>query len=237
MRVAYTIAQKHEAVALAVVVGAEAAADQLGIDVRSVRKWAEAAGHRPELEVDDWQALHDLAVARTTAAVASGKLPARTVAVIAGIAARNLRPTRVVAPSEPDEPAENPGIVAMREALEWLDTLPDGAGSVVKRWLRRHIDDELQDRRDSADQRAIDDDPYADPEPDQESSPEWWAGWREYVAANLPAILDEQAAAEALEAARWEQRDKASRWLSDDEADLLAEAERELASLEEELSA
>ena len=47
MRKAYTTAQKQEAVALARVMGAEAAGKQLGIDPRTIVKWVSQAGDRP----------------------------------------------------------------------------------------------------------------------------------------------------------------------------------------------
>src|SRR3954447_21012456 len=86
--------QKAEAIALGVVMGAEAAAEQLGyVDVRTLRRWMEAAGKAPAdvVEAADWESLLDLALAKTVAAVASGRLSPTTVATIAGIAARNAR--------------------------------------------------------------------------------------------------------------------------------------------------
>ncbi|MEO6207327.1 MAG: hypothetical protein ABIP77_05185 [Candidatus Limnocylindrales bacterium] len=47
MRIAYSPAQKQEAVAFAVVISAEVAGLQLGIGARAIRGWAERAGHTP----------------------------------------------------------------------------------------------------------------------------------------------------------------------------------------------
>src|SRR4051795_12064520 len=100
----YTPAQRAEAVALASVIGAEAAGQQLAIPWRSIRRWSEQAGNAPELAAPSgsWAELMRLAIARTTAAVAGGKLNATTVATIAGIAARNQHRDPVVE-SKPGE--------------------------------------------------------------------------------------------------------------------------------------
>jgi hypothetical protein len=100
MRKAYTLQQKAEAIALAAIVGSEAAAEQLGMDPRSVRKWASQAGRAPELSAkpDQWSRLHDLAMARVTSDLASGRMKPRDVAVVAAIARRNL--------SKPERPAD-----------------------------------------------------------------------------------------------------------------------------------
>jgi hypothetical protein len=93
VRKAVTPAQKREAVALAAIVGIEAAAEQLGWDRRTVRKWSEAAGHPPELDgtATGWRELLDLAQSQVATALASGKVRPKDVAVIAAIAERNLR--------------------------------------------------------------------------------------------------------------------------------------------------
>lgn len=58
--------------------GAESAGKQLHIDPRTIRKWMGQAGAPPELDGDagTWQRLFELALARTEAALASGKLSA-----------------------------------------------------------------------------------------------------------------------------------------------------------------
>lgn len=110
--VAYSSVQKAEAVALAAIVGVEAAAEQLGMQVRTLRGWANAAGQRPDVDSDAWQKLHDLAMAKTMAAVASGKLRPRDVAVIAGISKRNL--------SKPVPVPERSSVEAREQFIEWL---------------------------------------------------------------------------------------------------------------------
>jgi hypothetical protein len=92
MRIAYTSAQKREAVALARVAGAEAAAEALGIDPRTVRGWLARAGDPPELEGNAaaWQRAFDLAHAKVEGFLASGKASAVQAATIMGIAQRNL---------------------------------------------------------------------------------------------------------------------------------------------------
>jgi transposase-like protein len=117
MRKAYTTAQKQEAVALARVMGAEAAGKQLGIDPRTIVKWVSQAGDRPELDGDagTWQRLFDLAHARTEAALASGKLSAQATATVMAIAQRNLEKLRV-------KPAPSESAVAAREGFyDWLE--------------------------------------------------------------------------------------------------------------------
>jgi hypothetical protein len=103
--ITYTLQQKAEAVALASVLGAEGASEQLGIDVRTVRSWAAKAGKGPELAVPTsaWQKLLDLAMARVGSALSTGNVRPKDAAVIAGIAQRNVR--------EPEEPPEPPTAV------------------------------------------------------------------------------------------------------------------------------
>src|SRR3954451_25478257 len=113
----YTPAQRTEAVALASVIGAEAAGQQLSIPWRSIRRWSEQAGNAPELAAPSgsWAELMRLAIARTTAAVAGGKLHPSTVATIAGIAARNAH-------RDPEPKATGTGT-----ALEAADAFDDWA--------------------------------------------------------------------------------------------------------------
>jgi hypothetical protein len=91
-RVAYTNAQKAEAVALARVAGAELAAQQLGIDPRTIHSWMDQAGDPPELEgsAEGWRQLLDLAQAKVAAYLTGGKVNPVTAATIAGISERNL---------------------------------------------------------------------------------------------------------------------------------------------------
>ena len=122
MRSAVTPAQKREAVALAAIVGAEAAAEQLGWNRRSVRKWAEQAGHRPELDgnADAWQRAFDLAHAKVEGFLAIGKASAVAAATIMGIAQRNMRDLeRDRRPS----PAAESAVAAYDEFTDWLEHL------------------------------------------------------------------------------------------------------------------
>src|SRR6188472_3971409 len=83
---------RAEAIALARVMGAEAAGKQLGIDHRRIVVWAQETGQPLGLELpaSTWEILRDLAVTKTTSLIASGKANAVTVATIAGIAQRNV---------------------------------------------------------------------------------------------------------------------------------------------------
>lgn len=229
MRIAYSIAQKAEAVALVRVVGAEAAAQQLGIARTTLVKWTTLAGHRPEIDTDGWQGLHDLAVAKTTAAVASGSLPARTVAVIAGIAARNLRakPTPPAAVDDQEEP-ETASDVARDALWAWLDSLPDDQSRWIKRWVAQGLRDELHRRRLAEDDGAqTDSTPPVSDEPD-ERMVSVWQRLRAFIEPQIPEIVQAQKDREALEVARNTQRAIAARFLTDDEADLLIAAEKYL---------
>lgn len=111
MRKAVTPAQKHEAVSLAAVIGAEAAAKQLGWDPRSIRKWSGQAGKAPAdaIAPADWKTLGELARSKVAAMLTTGKLSIRDAATVAGIASRNER--EVPPEPEPDE------------THEWLDAL------------------------------------------------------------------------------------------------------------------
>ncbi|MDQ3128896.1 MAG: hypothetical protein M3Q66_10670 [Chloroflexota bacterium] len=93
MRIAYSLAAKQEAVALARVMGIEAAAQQLNIDRRTVRGWSEKAGVVPELKgtASAWQRAFDLAQAKVERFLASGKVSPVQAATIMGIADRNMR--------------------------------------------------------------------------------------------------------------------------------------------------
>jgi len=86
-----TIAQRQEAVALAAVIGVEAAARELGWDRRTVRKWTEQAGKPAELDGNAaaWQRAFDLAHAKVEGILASGK--ASAVASVTRSPIRRLR--------------------------------------------------------------------------------------------------------------------------------------------------
>jgi hypothetical protein len=113
-RVAYTEAQKAEAVALSRVVGVDLASEQLGIDFRTIRKWATLAGEAPDVAAprDVWQRLLRLAGSKTEAALNSGKMSPAQMATIAAIATRNLA-------NEKPVPAQS-SIAAQEAFLDWL---------------------------------------------------------------------------------------------------------------------
>ena len=100
-RVGYTKAQMAEAVALAKIIGAEAAATQLGIgNWRTVRRWMVKAGNDMDEHLatpDEWKKIGDLAKARGMAWLASGKASGPQLLIAAGIAERNTRAPAVVA--------------------------------------------------------------------------------------------------------------------------------------------
>lgn len=115
-RVAYSRERMAEAVALGQVIGADAAAAQLGMGAKAIRVWSAKAGKGPEmvLEPDAWKRLLDLAIAKVTSAVASGKMRPRDMAVVAGIATRNLaRASEPVAPPSEVETVADALIAAM----------------------------------------------------------------------------------------------------------------------------
>jgi len=218
----------REAVALAAVIGADSAAEQLGMRPGTVRKWQAKAGRPPELQgqPDQWQALHDLAMARTTTAVASGSLPVRTVAVIAGIAARNLRVGRqpVTPPPDVDPDDPTPLASAAGERLEaFIDGLLEPAGQVARRYLRAAIDD-AQDHHAEHGQPVL----HGSPREQDAAIAAVWDRTREWIAEHLAEGPEHFAHVDAVAAARNRQRALAARFLFDDEADLLIEADQYL---------
>jgi hypothetical protein len=120
MRIAYTGAQKREAVALARVAGIEAAADSLRIDPRTVRGWVAQAGDPPELDGNAaaWQRAFDLAHAKVEGILASGKASAVTAATIMGIAQRNIRDLE--RDRRPPQDASQSAVAARDEFDDWL---------------------------------------------------------------------------------------------------------------------
>ncbi|MFL5686601.1 MAG: transposase [Chloroflexota bacterium] len=116
----YTAAQKAEAVALARVSGAGHAAEQLGIDVRTIRAWVGAAGDPPELDgtAAGWQQLLDLAHSQVVSALTGGKVRPKDAAVIAAISERNLRE---IEKHEGRRASDEQGAIAARDAyFDWL---------------------------------------------------------------------------------------------------------------------
>lgn len=182
----YPLAIRAEAIALAAIVGVEPAAEAMGIDKRSVRTWTEQAGRAPELvaKPDEWKRLHDLAIAKVTSDLASGKMRPRDVAVVAAIAKRNLtKPDPMVAKQTDVEawsdelsarldktydPDDVP--IAFAAVVEWLESRdPDTEGPSVddvlshvqslgdldEWWERRHIETTLRYQAQLAKNEAV----------------------------------------------------------------------------------
>src|SRR5262249_8242308 len=113
---AYSSAFRAEVVAASTVEGAEAASERYGVDVRSVRRWAGAAGKAPADAVtsSQWSDLGALARARVAADLVAGKVRTKDAAIIAAIASRNE--------AKPDaERVAEPSSVDAKEAfIDWL---------------------------------------------------------------------------------------------------------------------
>ena len=62
----YSPTERAEAVALAALVGAETASEQLGMDSRAIRRWSEAAGKKPAdtITAPSWERVMETALAR-----------------------------------------------------------------------------------------------------------------------------------------------------------------------------
>ena len=116
---AFTVKQKSEAIALATIIGAEAAGQQLGILPRTIRGWADRAGKAPADAINhtDWRSLGEAARSVVAANLAGGFVRAKDAAVIAAIATRNEAKPEPVAepPTEVELWAE-----AMEEAMTQL---------------------------------------------------------------------------------------------------------------------
>lgn len=147
MRKAYSPAQIAEAVSLATIVGAEAAARQLGIDPRTIRGWMERAGKAPAdaLTSPDWQQLGDLARSQVAASLASGKVRPKDAAVIAAIASRNAAkpPTELDPETDEDEQfwaalVEQFGDhahLALIASIRRMEDEPDADAKAVWEWV------------------------------------------------------------------------------------------------------
>ena len=141
-RKTYTPDQRAEAIALSRIIGAREAGRQLGIDWRTVRSWAMDAGDAPDKAVDkaSWSALMDVALAKVTSMVASGRLSPTTTATIAGIAARNRDREPPPEPDPESTPASRwadwlEGAVAQRADL--AKRFPDPVSVVYRDAIRR----------------------------------------------------------------------------------------------------
>jgi len=126
VRKAYSHEQVREAVALARVVGAEVAAETLGMDARTVRGWLAKAGDPPELQgsASQWSQALELAQAKLGSKIASGKLTAVQLATVAGIAERNLANIGKAQPG----PSGTTALEVRDQLTDWIvDNLVDEA--------------------------------------------------------------------------------------------------------------
>lgn len=131
-KVVYTDTTKLEAVALARVVGIRAAAQQLEIDWRTVRDWVALAGDAPEFRgtAQEWESIRAVASSRVLNLVSTGKLTASQLAIVSGIAERNLRElAKLPQPEPPPEPSvwDDVSDGALVAALVALDDIEDDA--------------------------------------------------------------------------------------------------------------
>ena len=235
MRRAVTIAQKQEAVALAAVVGAVEAAERLGWDPRSVRKWSDEMGNRPELDAptDELQQLYSLAVARVTTDVVEGKIKGQALMTVVGIARDKLdraarwreRMAKVEAARSADtEPSDTPLTDAAHARFsDWMESLELTERRALYRYLRFGADIEaagdLWDARPESEKT------------DAEGAADW-ERWLATCQADLAQMVEWGIAHEKREQDRVEQCKRAGRWLDDETCDLLIEAEEHLAQLE-----
>jgi hypothetical protein len=119
-RTAYSSADRAAAVTLARVIGAEAASKQLRLetakpyDKRSIRGWMAEFPDLP-IEASDWRKPADLALARATSMIATGRMTAVQVATVAAIATRN-------ASREPAVVPDLSALAARDELEEWVTT-------------------------------------------------------------------------------------------------------------------
>lgn len=107
-------AQKAEAVALASVMGADSAADQLGMTADRIRQWAKQAGVDPADTIDaaDWADVERVALARTMAMIVDPRAKPSQVATVAAIAKRNA--------DKPRPEAVDSALEAREAFLDWL---------------------------------------------------------------------------------------------------------------------
>lgn len=129
MRVAYSAAEKAEAVALARIVGAQEAANRLGMEVRAVRNWSKAAGVTPDVDPDMLADAHGLALAKVTAEIASGKLTGTRLATVMGILADKVR---LAARDKPPPDPERTPVELYVDAIE--EGFPVLRPDLVARW-------------------------------------------------------------------------------------------------------
>jgi hypothetical protein len=135
------MALKLAGVTLAKLKGADAAAAELKVDKRTIRRWLAAA---PE---DGWTLARDLAQARLQEQLATGKVAPSQLATIAGIADRNVRYGELLRRREANRDAalqaEQPTILDRRLG-QWQAMLaslegPQHADTPATEYIRFHV--------------------------------------------------------------------------------------------------
>jgi hypothetical protein len=125
----YSVAQRLAGAVIARLKGTEAAAAELNMDRRTIRRWLQAA---PD---DGWTLARDLAQARLQEALATGKVAPSQLATIAGIADRNVRYGELLRQREQRKAAE--GAPTEDDAVhQAVELLPDE----LQVWLRDYLD-------------------------------------------------------------------------------------------------
>ena len=149
-RIAYSAAQKAEAVALAVVIGAERASEELGPQAHTIRGWMARAGKAPADAIvsDEWSAIGARAMARAHRLLDTGKVNGTQALTMAAIALRNAS---TVKEAPPDSAA-----TAHDAFADWLggdelaldtDTSADAIGSLFTELMRRANEEPDQPHR------------------------------------------------------------------------------------------
>lgn len=102
-RVAYSQNQIAEALALSDLVGAERTSKDLGIHPDTVRRWRQRAGRSPDMLVatDELERAYQMALARVSADLASGRLRGHLAAIAMGILKDKVDRQRREKPPEP----------------------------------------------------------------------------------------------------------------------------------------
>jgi hypothetical protein len=115
--VKHSLAARAEAVALAAVLGLSAAADQLGIDEKTLRSWMLKAGKDPAdaIKPASWSRLADMALTKAERLVAEGKLSPAQLANLATMAEERA------AKSDERRKSSEPAAIDAAEAFwDWL---------------------------------------------------------------------------------------------------------------------
>lgn len=198
-RVSYSNAAKFEAIALGRLLGIDAAAKQLHLDRRTLRRWSEEAGDAPELigETGQLRRIRDAAYARVESLLGSGRLSAVQAATVGAIASRNIRDAER---REQASTKQTDEVSDVRQAVDEFEahmaTIYPGVGlTVILQVLLEH--DRLTETADPSG-----DDAPVDTRDGQAVFDEWLA--------TLATLVEEHG---SIDAARQWQRDEASRRL------------------------